>query len=126
MKKYFFYLVLLLGVSSCSLDDDSQSFALEVLPIESVDIADEFIRGETFEITMTYTRPSDCFVFNDFIYQSMEIKEPLPWLIRYMIVMIVRRPQKKWKLVSTFLLPMKMFMYFDFFKERMTMVKTNT
>ena len=39
------------------------------MPIESVGIADEFTLGETYEIKMSYLSPSDCYQFNDFIYE---------------------------------------------------------
>lgn len=73
MKKY----VLLLGVvistlTSCNIDDDRASFYLEVLPIESVEMPEEFIFGETHEIFMDYIRPTSCHVFNDFLYQINE------------------------------------------------------
>lgn len=58
---------------SCSLDDnndDSFDFYYETLPIESVNMPDEFILGNTHEITMTYLRPTGCHVFNDFYYLS--------------------------------------------------------
>tara|TARA_B100001971_G_C18059910_1_gene467362 strand:+ start:105 stop:560 length:456 start_codon:yes stop_codon:yes gene_type:complete len=71
MKKYvFLLLVFALSITSCSLDDDDSSdYYLEVLPIENVDIPEQFIHGEVYEITMTYTRPTSCYQFNDFIYQ---------------------------------------------------------
>ncbi len=73
MKKY----VLLLGVvistlTSCNIGDDMESFYLEVLPIESVEMPEEFIFGETHEIFMDYIRPTSCHVFNDFLYQINE------------------------------------------------------
>ena len=55
---------------SCSLNNDDQpNFTLEIMPIQSVDVPDEFILGETYEISMSYTRPNGCYEFNDFIYQ---------------------------------------------------------
>jgi hypothetical protein len=58
-------------LGSCSLDnDDSNDFYYEILPIESVDIPTEFTLGETYEITVSYLRPSGCYIFNEFYYTS--------------------------------------------------------
>jgi hypothetical protein len=54
--------------ASCSVDDDSTSFSFEVLPVESVDIPDEFELGETYPITVSYLRPSTCHGFKEFYY----------------------------------------------------------
>tara|TARA_R110002049_G_scaffold307520_1_gene508221 strand:+ start:32922 stop:33242 length:321 start_codon:yes stop_codon:yes gene_type:complete len=40
------------------------------LPVESVDIPDEFTLGETYPIVVKYLRPSTCHVFNDFYYRK--------------------------------------------------------
>jgi len=54
--------------ASCSVDDDSTSFSFEVLPVESVDIPDEFELGETYPITVSYLRPSTCHGFKEVYY----------------------------------------------------------
>jgi hypothetical protein len=56
-------------LTSCSIDDDAESFHLEVLPINSVEMPEEFVFGGTYEVFMDYTRPTGCHVFNDFLYQ---------------------------------------------------------
>ncbi len=64
------YLSLFISVSSCSIEDSNPpNFYLEIMSIQSVDIPIEFIHGETHEISMTYSRPNDCYEFNDFIFQ---------------------------------------------------------
>ncbi len=71
MKKLFLLCFLSLMLGSCSLEnDDSSDFYYEILPIESVDIPSEFTLGETYEITVSYLRPTGCYVFNDFYYTS--------------------------------------------------------
>lgn len=71
MKKMLVYCAFLCAIVSCSLgDDDYQKFHFEVLPIESVDIPNEFNLGETYPITVSYYRPSSCYQFNDFYYVS--------------------------------------------------------
>lgn len=68
MKKFFVLSFLVVLLFSCSTDDDSVAYSFELLPIESVDIPDEFMLGETYPITVTYERPSTCHIFRDFYY----------------------------------------------------------
>lgn len=71
MKQLFLLCVLALSLASCSVDtDDSTDFYYEILPIESVEIPEEFTLGETYEIHLKYLRPSTCYAFNDFYYTS--------------------------------------------------------
>jgi hypothetical protein len=73
MNKYVLLLgIVILTLTSCDINDDRESFYLEVLPIESVETPEEFIFGETHEIFMDYIRPTSCHVFNDFLYQINE------------------------------------------------------
>lgn len=69
MKKIFFLLLIAISFSSCSVDDGND-FYYEILPVESVDMPEEFVLGETYEITVTYLRPTTCHVFNNFYYES--------------------------------------------------------
>lgn len=71
MKRYALLTIFLLSVlTSCSIeDDDSNDFYLEVLPIESVEMPEQFVQGQTYEILVTYNIPSSCYQFNDFIYE---------------------------------------------------------
>lgn len=58
-------------LTSCDIgDNDQPNFTLEIMSIQSVDVPDEFMFGETYEISMNYTRPNGCYEFNDFIYQT--------------------------------------------------------
>lgn len=71
MKKLLLFSFLICLVSSCGpKDDNSLNFYYETLPIESVDMPDEFVFGSTYQITMTYLKPSNCHLFNDFYYVS--------------------------------------------------------
>jgi len=69
MKKIIFLLLVALSFTSCSIDD-GPNFYNEFLPIESVNMPEEFVLGETYEISVTYLRPSTCHVFNNFYYAS--------------------------------------------------------
>ncbi|WP_346883787.1 hypothetical protein [uncultured Algibacter sp.] len=68
MKRLFLFYFALILFASCSSDDDAISFTADVLPVESVDIPDEFTLGETYPITVSYFRPSTCYQFRDFYY----------------------------------------------------------
>lgn len=72
MKKLFYLCIILLSFSSCSIDDNNPNddFFFEILPIESVDIPEVFILGQSYEISVTYIKPSGCYVFNDFYFVS--------------------------------------------------------
>ena len=67
MKKLLVLCSLLL-LASCSIDDDGTNYSFEVLPVESVDIPDEFEWGQTYPIKVFYLRPSTCHSFNEFYY----------------------------------------------------------
>ncbi|WP_378180591.1 hypothetical protein [Aquimarina sp. SS2-1] len=65
-------IILTCCLSSCLNDDnDGIIFSYELVPIEEVDIPDQFIRGETYEITVSYFRPSDCHSFSGFDYDRL-------------------------------------------------------
>jgi len=68
MKKFSLIAVLLFSFFwSCSVEDDNEpEFFLEVLPIDSVEMPQEFIYGETYELPLSYTRPTFCHTFNNF------------------------------------------------------------
>ncbi|WP_298555771.1 hypothetical protein [uncultured Algibacter sp.] len=68
MKKLLVLCLTLIICASCSIDDDGTSYSFEVLPVESVDIPDEFMLGEIYPITVSYLRPSNCHNFREFYY----------------------------------------------------------
>ncbi len=72
MKKLFYLSIVLLLFSSCSIDDNNPNddFFFEILPIESVIMPEEFVFGQSYEISVTYIKPSGCYIFNDFYYVS--------------------------------------------------------
>ena len=76
MKKYLLLVgVVISTLTSCGIDDDAQSFYFEILPIESVELPEEFVFGDTYEIFIDYIRPSSCYVFNDFLYHEYKVEE---------------------------------------------------
>jgi hypothetical protein len=71
MKTYLlFYFSAFLILTSCSINDDNSPILhTEVMPIESVEIPEHFLLGQTHEISVTYMKPSSCYQFYDFIYE---------------------------------------------------------
>jgi len=71
MKKYAFFIFIFISTfTSCSLDSTGPGdFYLEVIPIDSVEIPEYFVYGESYEIFITYTKLNSCYYFNDFIYE---------------------------------------------------------
>lgn len=57
-------------ISSCSIDDDERvQFHMEFIPVVGVDVPEYFVRGETYPITVSYNRPTDCYYFDGFYYE---------------------------------------------------------
>lgn len=67
MKKLI-AICFLISFMSCSLNDEGESYSFEILPVEVVDIPNEFQLGETYPITVSYFRPSTCYNFKEFYY----------------------------------------------------------
>ncbi len=74
MKKLGFLLLFVMTLVSCLPDDNTENINFEnkILPVDTVDIADEFRLGETHRVTLNYTRPNGCYVFNQFIVDSID------------------------------------------------------
>ena len=68
MKNLLVLCLTLLICTSCSIDDDGTNYSFEILPVESVDIPDEFMMGEVYPITVSYYKPSTCHAFKEFYY----------------------------------------------------------
>jgi len=74
MRKIKIVLLIILTscLASCLNDDDAGiNFSFELVPIEQVEIPEQFTRGEIFEITVSYFRPSDCHSFRGFDYDRV-------------------------------------------------------
>jgi len=70
MKKLFLLCFTLLTFLSCSIDDVNNdiNYNFEFIAIEDVIIPSTFVQGETYDITVSYYRPSTCHAFHDFYY----------------------------------------------------------
>ena len=67
MKKLL-VICLTLILASCDIDDDGVNYGFEILPVESVDVPETFVLGETYPITVSYYQPSSCYDFREFYY----------------------------------------------------------
>ena len=69
MKKLVSLLSLLFLFNACA-PDDGISYHLELTPIQSVDLPTEFTLGQTYPITVHYTKPTTCYYFNNLYYEK--------------------------------------------------------
>ncbi len=68
MRNLIVFALLSIVLLSCSVDDKTNDFYLETLPIETVVVPESFESGETSVIGYTYIRSSTCHIFNDLYY----------------------------------------------------------
>lgn len=69
MKKIISLFALVLVLNSCSMEDETK-YLFELMPITSVDIPTEFTLGQTYPITVHYTKPTSCHYFNTLYYDK--------------------------------------------------------
>lgn len=73
MKKLALFILLITTLTGCTLDNDNQdSYSYEVLSIDSYTLPEKFVLGNTYEIKLKYTKPSECHFFQG-IYYSKEL-----------------------------------------------------
>lgn len=75
MKKFVtLFILAVVGAftfTSCDLNDDSTpTYNFEFAAIDSVHVPEQFILGETKEITVYYKRPSTCHFYDGFYYEK--------------------------------------------------------
>ena len=68
MIKKFLVCLIAVMVFSCSIDDDSPTSYQELLPVESVEMPEQFVLNTAYEINLTYLRPTNCHSFNGIYY----------------------------------------------------------
>jgi len=61
--------LVLLIVSSCSLEDESSNLSIETLPIKEATVPQEFEYGAIYTLKVVYDLPSGCHSFYDLYYQ---------------------------------------------------------
>lgn len=72
MKKMFFYLLMVFTIISCGLDDDTNSYHLEILPVEEYVVPEIFTQGNTYPIKLFYKRPTTCYGYDGIYYNSLD------------------------------------------------------
>lgn len=65
--------ILLLTNSACTPDEGSE-YHYEILPVESFEVPESFILGETYQILVRYNRPTTCHYFSN-IYWEKNLNE---------------------------------------------------
>lgn len=71
MKKIVLFILFITTLTGCSTDKDNQdSYSFEVLPVDSYTLPEKFILGNTYEIKLKYTRPSECHFFQGIYYDK--------------------------------------------------------
>lgn len=70
MRRLILLLVLLAAFISCSPNDDTPRFHLELVPAVSVEMPDSFELGGVYTITVWYNRPTTCHFPDGFYYES--------------------------------------------------------
>lgn len=67
MKKLLLLLIVAIGLNSCSVGDDSNPIAgFAILAIQDVEVAETYPVNESTDILVTYSRPTDCYIFDGF------------------------------------------------------------
>lgn len=54
------FIVLMLLVTNCSIDDSNDNQSFEILPIEEITFPDEFVLNQIYDIDFTFIRPTNC------------------------------------------------------------------
>lgn len=68
MKKILLLVTALFIICSCSTDDSTPRFHVEIVPIASVALPRSFTPGRSYEIKAKYMRPTACHIFDRFHY----------------------------------------------------------
>lgn len=68
MKKVLLACFGVLLMSSCSLDEDSQNYFFEFVPIENVELPEQFKLDSLYVLNYSYYKPSTCHGFHDLYY----------------------------------------------------------
>jgi hypothetical protein len=70
LKNIIPFIVILLFVNSCSLDDEA-NFHYELVPTISATFPQNFVLGETYKIPVAFDRPTDCHFFYDYSFDKI-------------------------------------------------------
>lgn len=70
MKNIFSIVLLIVFLSSCSIDD-GRNFDLDIVPISEVEMPTAYRVDSITQIPIKYYRPTDCHAFSNFYYNSI-------------------------------------------------------
>lgn len=70
IKRILIVTILAISTISCLPEDDQTRYRLELLKVESVNLPDTLVLGETHQIEVSYFRPTNCHQFNGFYYDK--------------------------------------------------------
>lgn len=70
MKKIILLIAFLMALTSCSVDNDVRNYSYEINPIDSYTIPATFKLGETYEIKLKFTRPTECYLYQGIYYSK--------------------------------------------------------
>lgn len=63
MKKSIIFILSLVVLEGCSVDDNSNGIQQELAPITSVNLPDSFVLAHSYEIVINYRKPTSCHYF---------------------------------------------------------------
>ena len=86
MKKIVLLLLAVITLSSCSPEENEPQFYYEVLPVESFEVPQSVGLGQTYQVNMTYKRPSECH-FYDGCYYKTELNSTIVGIQTYVLDM---------------------------------------
>lgn len=70
MKKILVLLGMICLLVSCSMEEDRVKFDIAFLPAVSVEVPEYMQPGQTYDFRIKYSRPTDCYYFDGFYYES--------------------------------------------------------
>jgi hypothetical protein len=73
-KLLLFIAIPLLFISNACTPDRGSEYHYEILPVESFEVPESFILGETYSILVRYNRPTTCHYFSN-IYWDRNLNE---------------------------------------------------
>ena len=71
VKRIFFVFFAIVFFVSCS-DDEGSDYHYELLPISEVVVPEEFEHGVTYDLTVKYMIPDNCYLETDVLYEYDE------------------------------------------------------
>ena len=86
MKKLMLLLLLGVCITACSIDDE-EDFEFEFVNVESVNLPDTLVFGNTYQFEVVYNRPTECHFFAGFDYAKKFWDIPFSHMINDIILM---------------------------------------